>query len=146
AADNVDGADRRTIHVPGYHRSIVIAPQNVAALIAVEIARADDMPIVGGATDHVGGADRGTVHLPGYDRAGIVAPEHVTEAVAVEVVARMSDEWRFDPQIDRCIVDQPRTASKRPRDQNVVGGVIFEIVNNDVRQISAEFAPRCRPT
>src|SRR5439155_2491554 len=73
---------------PVAHGAGVVAPQDVADAVAVEIAGADDVPVAGHGGVEVGGvAGKAAVRLaePVAHRAGVVAPQDVDQPVAVEV-------------------------------------------------------------
>ena len=69
-------------------QAIVVAPQNVAAAVAVEVAGARDMPAVVQLNVGVGIAGETAVRLakPVGHKAIVVAPQNVASAVAVEIV------------------------------------------------------------
>src|SRR6516225_6815540 len=72
------GLDCSAVHEPDLHVARIVAPENVALPVAVEVSGADDRPAAGHIAEAERGGDRGTVHQPDHRLpAGAVAPEDV---------------------------------------------------------------------
>jgi hypothetical protein len=82
------GFDGKAIHLPEIDLPAVVPPKNVALAVAVEIAAALDVPIVGyRRVRHTAFAiGLQTVHVPEIDLSSFMTPENVAVAVAVEIV------------------------------------------------------------
>jgi cell division protease FtsH len=66
-------------------RAVVVAPQDVAVAVAVEVGGRVETPGVRHRSDHGVGEHNGSVHLPDAHRAVVVAPQDVVHPVAGEV-------------------------------------------------------------
>src|SRR4029450_972643 len=66
----------QAVHLPDVDRSAVVTPEKVTLPIAVEVAEALDVPVVGDESVRGGafGFDRQAIHLPEIDRPAVVAP------------------------------------------------------------------------
>src|SRR6266511_197295 len=84
------GFDRQPIHLPEIDLPAVLAPQNVALPITVEVADALDVVVVGNRSvrDRAFCFDVQAIHLPEIDLPAVVAPENVALAVVVDVAKR----------------------------------------------------------
>ena len=73
------------IHKPDETRAGAILPKNVGLVIAVEIARADDLPGGRHRWQEDAAAKSGAVHEPEGTETGGILPENVCLAVTVEI-------------------------------------------------------------
>ena len=65
------------IHLPQHQRAGVVAPQDVVAPVAVEVAGVLDVPVVRQRARPSSSGMIGAIHLPQHDGAGSVAPQDV---------------------------------------------------------------------
>src|SRR5207244_847200 len=82
--------DIGSVHQPDAGRPVIVLPQDVGLAVAVEIARAFDVP--GGAgigADIDGRGGRGPVHQPDAGLTVVVLPKDVGLAVAVEIAGAL---------------------------------------------------------
>src|SRR5439155_24291599 len=84
--------ERLAIHLPDVHPIAVVAPENVALAIAVEVADALNVPVIANwSVRHIAfGFDPQAIHLPEVDLPAVVAPKNAALAVAIEVVRHVA--------------------------------------------------------
>src|SRR3954447_25440657 len=73
------------VQIPGHHLPTVVAPQEIALAVAIEVAGRDDVPIVGDGAEISRSDNLAVVHVPSDDLAVVIAPQDVALAVAVEI-------------------------------------------------------------
>src|SRR5207253_9029497 len=84
--------DPHAIHLPEIDLPAIVAPEHVVVAVAVEVAGALNVPIVGNwrVRGSAPAYDLQAIHLPELDLPTVVAPENAALAVAIEVVRHVA--------------------------------------------------------